>query len=207
MGETLTKKILNSHLVSGKILPGETVALSVDQTLFHDATGTMASLQFEALSLPRVKTKLSVAYIDHNTLQVGFENADDHLFLQSFAAKYGLFFSRAGNGICHQVHLERFSIPGKTLLGADSHTPTCGGMGMLAIGVGGLDVALAMAGEPFYLRVPKVVQVKLLGKLSPWVSAKDVILEILRRVTVKGGVGKVLEYAGPGVRTLSVPEI
>jgi len=206
MGENLTKKILNSHLVSGKVLPGETIALSVDQTLFHDATGTMASLQFEALSLPRVKTKLSVAYIDHNTLQVGFENADDHLFLQSFAAKYGLFFSRAGNGICHQVHLERFSIPGKTLLGADSHTPTCGGMGMLAIGVGGLDVALAMAGEPFYLRVPKVVQVRLTGKLSPWVSAKDVILEILRRVTVKGGVGKVLEYGGPGAKTLSVPE-
>ena len=202
MGETLTKKILDSHLVSGKIVPGETVAVSVDQTLFHDATGTMASLQFEALSLPRVKTKLSVAYIDHNTLQVGFENADDHLFLQSIAAKYGLFFSRAGNGICHQVHLERFSIPGKTLLGADSHTPTCGGMGMLAIGVGGLDVALAMAGEPFYLRVPKVVQVNLLGKLSPWVSAKDVILEILRRVTVKGGVGKVLEYGGPGVQDI-----
>ena len=199
MGETLTKKILNSHLVSGKVLPGETIALFVDQTLFHDATGTMASLQFEALSLPRGKTGLSVAYIDHNTLQVGFENADDHLFLQSFAAKFGIYFSRAGNGICHQVHLERFSIPGKVLLGADSHTPTCGGMGMFAVGVGGLDVALAMAGEPFHLRVPKVVQVRLSGRLSPWVSAKDVILEILRRHTVKGGVGKVLEYSGPGV--------
>jgi len=206
MGENLTKKILNSHLVSGKVLPGETIALFVDQTLFHDATGTMASLQFEALSLPRGKTGLSVAYIDHNTLQVGFENADDHLFLQSFAAKFGIYFSRAGNGICHQVHLERFSIPGKVLLGADSHTPTCGGMGMFAVGVGGLDVALAMAGEPFHLRVPKVVQVRLSGRLSPWVSAKDVILEILRRHTVKGGVGKVLEYSGPGVKTLTVPE-
>jgi len=206
MGENLTKKILNSHLVSGKVLPGETIALFVDQTLFHDATGTMASLQFEALSLPRGKTGLSVAYIDHNTLQVGFENADDHLFLQSFAAKFGIYFSRAGNGICHQVHLERFSIPGKVLLGADSHTPTCGGMGMFAVGVGGLDVALAMAGEPFHLRVPKVVQVRLSGRLSPSVSAKDVILEILRRHTVKGGVGKVLEYSGPGVKTLTVPE-
>lgn len=206
MGENLTQKILNSHRVTGKILPGETMALSVDQTLFQDATGTMASLQFEALSLPRVKTKCSVAYVDHNTLQVGFENADDHLFVQSFAAKYGLYFSRAGNGICHQVHLERFAVPGKVLLGADSHTPTCGGMGMIAIGVGGLDVALAMAGEPFYLRVPEVVQVRLSGRLSPWVSAKDVILEVLRRYTVNGGVGKVLEYGGPGVKTLTVPE-
>lgn len=206
MGENLTNKILNSHQVSEKALSGEAIALSVDQTLFHDATGTMASLQFEALSLPRVKTKLSVAYIDHNTLQVGFENADDHLFLQSFAARYGLYFSRAGNGICHQVHLERFAVPGRVLLGADSHTPTCGGMGMFAVGVGGLDVALAMAGEPFHLRVPKVVQVRLTGQLPPWVSAKDIILEILRRHTVKGGVGKVLEYGGPGVETLSVPE-
>ncbi|RPJ05652.1 MAG: aconitate hydratase, partial [Deltaproteobacteria bacterium] len=169
MGENLTQKILNSHLLSGKALPGETIALSVDQTLFHDATGTMAALQFETLALPRVKTKLSVAYIDHNTLQVGFENADDHLFLQSFAARFGLYFSRAGNGICHQVHLERFAVPGRVLLGADSHTPTCGGMGMLAVGVGGQDVALAMAGEPFHLRVPKVVQVRLEGQLPPWV--------------------------------------
>ncbi len=166
----------------------------------------MAALQFEALSLPRVKTKLSVAYIDHNTLQVGFENADDHLFLQSFAAKYGLYFSRPGNGICHQVHLERFAVPGQILLGADSHTPTCGGMGMVAVGLGGLDIALAMAGEPFYFRVPKMVQVRLLGKLPPWVSAKDIILEMLRRFTVKGGVGKAFEYGGPGVKTLTVPE-
>ena len=206
MRENLTQKILNSHRVGGKVAPGETMTLSVDQTLFHDATGTMASLQFEALSLPRVRTKLSVAYIDHNTLQVGFENADDHLFVQSFAAKYGLFFSRAGNGICHQVHLERFAEPGKVLLGADSHTPTCGGMGMIAIGVGGLDVALAMAGEPFHLRVPEAVHVRLSGRLSPWVSAKDIILEILRKHTVKGGVGKILEYGGPGVKTLTVPE-
>ena len=206
MRENLTQKILNSHRVSGKVASGETMTLSVDQTLFHDATGTMASLQFEALSLPRVRTKLSVAYIDHNTLQVGFENADDHLFVQSFAAKYGLFFSRAGNGICHQVHLERFAEPGKVLLGADSHTPTCGGMGMIAIGVGGLDVALAMAGEPFHLRVPEVVHVRLSGRLSPWVSAKDIILETLRKHAVKGGVGKILEYGGPGVKTLTVPE-
>lgn len=206
MGKNLLIKILDSHVVSGQVRCGETIAISVDQTLFQDATGTMAALQFETLSLPRIKTKLSVAYIDHNTLQVGFENADDHLFLQTFANRYGLYFSRAGNGICHQVHFERFTVPGQILLGADSHTPTCGGMGMFAVGVGGLDVALAMAGEPFYIRVPKVVQVKLLGKLSPWVSAKDIILEILRRLTVKGGIGKVFEYTGPGVMTLSVPE-
>ena len=190
MGKNLVEKILETHLISGKISQGETIAISIDQTLFHDATGTMAALQFDALSIPRVKTKLSVAYIDHNTLQVGFENADDHLFLQTFAAKYGLYFSRVGNGICHQVHLERFAVPGGLLLGADSHTPTAGGMGMMAIGVGGLDVALAMAGEPFHLKVPKVVEVRLLGKLSDWVSAKDIILEMLRRFTVKGGVGK-----------------
>jgi len=206
MGKHLLEKILNDHFVSGRIRCGETVAISVDQTLFHDATGTMAALQFEALSLPRIQTNLSVAYVDHNTLQIGFENADDHVFLQTFAAKHGLIFSRAGNGICHQVHLERFSIPGKVLLGADSHTPTSGGMGMLAIGVGGLDVALAMAGEPFYLKVPEVCQVRLLGRLSPWVSAKDIILEMLRRFTVKGGVGKVFEYGGPGMKTLTVPE-
>jgi len=206
MGKNLLEKMLGTHLISGQIRQGETVTLSIDQTLIHDATGTLAALQFEALSLPRVKTKLSLAYIDHNTLQVGFENADDHLFLQSFAARYGLYFSRPGNGICHQVHLERFAAPGQILLGADSHTPTCGGIGMVAVGVGGLDVALAMAGEPFYLRIPKMVQVRLLGQLPPWVSAKDVILEILRRYTVKGGVGKVLEYGGPGVKTLTVPE-
>ncbi len=206
MGENLAKKILNKHLISGQLIEGELIAISVDQTLFHDATGTMAALQFEAIGLPRVKTKLSVAYIDHNTLQIGFENADDHRFLQSFAQRYGLYFSRPGNGICHQVHLERFSAPGQTLLGADSHTPTCGGIGMFAIGVGGLDVSLAMAGEPFYMKMPRIVQVRLLGKLQPWVSAKDIILEILRRYTVKGGLGKILEYCGPGVKTLSVPE-
>jgi len=167
MGKNLLEKIINDHFVSGQIRCGETIAISVDQTLFHDATGTMAALQFETLSLPRIQTNLSLAYVDHNTLQIGFENADDHLFLQTFAAKHGLIFSRAGNGICHQVHLERFSIPGKVLLGADSHTPMSGGMGMLAIGVGGLDVALAMAGEPFYLKVPKVIQVRLLGSLRP----------------------------------------
>ncbi len=206
MGKSLVEKILDMHLVSGQTRQGETIGISVDQTLMHDATGTMAALQFEALSIPRVKTKLSVAYIDHNTLQLGFENADDHLYLQSFAAKYGLYFSRPGNGICHQVHLERFALPGQTLLGSDSHTPTCGGMGMLSIGVGGLDVALAMAGEPFYIRVPKVFGVKLVGQRPPWVSAKDIILEMLRHFTVKGGVGKAFEYVGPGVKSLTVPE-
>jgi len=206
MVKNLIEKILETHLITGQIRQGETIGISIDQTLMQDATGTMAALQFEALSIPRVKTKLSVAYIDHNTLQLGFENADDHLYLQSFAAKYGLYFSRPGNGICHQVHLERFALPGQTLLGADSHTPTCGGMGMLSIGVGGLDVALAMAGEPFYIRVPKVVGVKLVGKRSPWVSAKDVILEMLRHFTVKGGVTRAFEYGGPGVKSLTVPE-
>ena len=206
MGKNLIEKILDTHLTSGRIRQGETIAISVDQTLIQDATGTMAALQFEALSIPWVKTKLSVAYIDHNTLQLGFENADDHLYLQSFAAKYGLYFSRPGNGICHQVHLERFAVPGQALIGSDSHTPTCGGMGMLSIGVGGLDVALAMAGEPFHIRVPKVVGVKLVGQRSPWVSAKDIILEMLRHFTVKGGVGRAFEYGGPGVKSLTVPE-
>jgi aconitate hydratase len=206
MGKNLIEKILETHLVAGQIRQGETIGISIDQTLIQDATGTMAALQFEALSIPRVKTRLSVAYVDHNTLQLGFENADDHLYLQSFAAKYGLYFSRPGNGICHQVHLERFALPGQTLLGADSHTPTCGGMGTLSVGVGGLDVALAMAGEPFYIRVPKVVGVKLAGQRSPWVSAKDIILEMLRRFTVKGGVTRAFEYGGPGVKSLTVPE-
>jgi aconitate hydratase len=206
MGKNLIEKILDTHLISGQIRQGETIGISVDQTLIQDATGTMAALQFEALSIPRVKTKVSVAYVDHNTLQLGFENADDHLYLQSFAAKYGLYFSRPGNGICHQVHLERFAVPGQALLGSDSHTPTCGGMGMLSVGVGGVDVALAMAGEPFYIRVPKVVGVKLVGQRSSWVSAKDIILEMLRRLTVKGGVGKAFEYGGPGVKNLTVPE-
>jgi aconitate hydratase len=206
MGQNLVQKILKAHLVSGSIEPGKVISLSVDQTLLTDVSGTMAALEFETLSIPRIKTRLSLMYIDHNTLQEGFENADDHVFLQTFAAKYGLYFSRPGNGICHQVHLERFAVPGQMLLGGDSHTPTCGGMGMLSIGIGGLDVAVTMGGEPFHMRVPRVVQVKLIGKLSPWVSAKDIILEILRRYTVKGGVGKVLEYSGPGVKTLTVPE-
>ena len=206
MGQNLVQKILKTHLVSGSIESGKMIALSVDQTLMHDATGQMAALEFEALSIPRIKVKLSAVYIDHNTLQVGFENADDHLFLQTFSAKYGLHFSRAGNGICHQVHLERFTVPGQILIGADSHTPTCGGIGMLGIGVGGMDAALAMAGEPFHIEMPKIVQVKLLGQRHPWVSAKDVILEILRRYSVKGGLGKALEYSGSGVQTLTVPE-
>jgi aconitate hydratase len=206
MGENLTRKIIAAHLVSGKMETGSEIAITIDQTLTQDATGTMAYLQFEAMGVPRVRTELSVSYVDHNTLQSGFENADDHRFLQTVAAKHGIYFSRPGNGICHQVHLERFGVPGKTLLGSDSHTPTGGGIGMLAIGAGGLDVAVAMGGGPFYLNVPQVVKVELLGKLQPWVSAKDVILEVLRRLSVKGGVGKVIEYAGPGVASLSVPE-
>jgi len=206
MAMNITQKVIKKHLVSGSMTPGEKIAIKMDQTLTQDATGTMAYLQFEALGVPRVKTKLSVSYVDHNTLQTDFMNMDDHRFLQSIAAKYGLYFSRPGNGICHQVHLERFGVPGQTLLGSDSHTPTCGGVGMIAIGAGGLDVALAMGGDPFYLSMPKVVLVKLTGKLQPWVSAKDIILELLRRLTVKGGVGKVIEYGGPGVKTLTVPE-
>ncbi|HHY60383.1 MAG TPA: aconitate hydratase, partial [Clostridia bacterium] len=206
MGKTLAEKIIEQHLVSGKMVPGEEIAIRIDQTLTQDATGTMAYLQFEALGIPRVKTKLSLSYVDHNTLQNGFENADDHRFLQTFSQKYGLYFSRAGNGICHQVHLERFAKPGETLLGADSHTPTAGGMGMLAIGAGGLDVAVAMAGEPFYLRMPSITKVELRGELPPWVTAKDIILEVLRRLTVKGGVGKIIEYTGEGLRCLTVPE-
>ncbi len=206
MGRNITEKIIESHLVSGKMVPGEEIAITIDQTLTQDATGTMAYLQFEALGVPRVRTKLSVSYVDHNTLQVDFRNPDDHRYLQSVAARYGLYFSRPGNGICHQIHLERFGVPGTTLLGSDSHTPTCGGLGQLAIGAGGLDVAFAMAGKPFKLKMPHVVNVRLTGKLQPWVSAKDVILELLRRVGVKGGVGKVFEYSGPGVKSLTVPE-
>lgn len=204
----LTQKIFKQHMTSGDILPppGESVSIRIDQTLTQDATGTMAYLQFEALGLPKVKTELSVSYVDHNMLQTGFENPDDHIFLQTFANKYGIYFSKPGNGICHQVHLERFGIPGKTLLGSDSHTPTGGGIGMIAIGAGGLDVALAMGGVAFHTPMPKVVKVELVGKLQPFVSAKDIILEVLRRLTVKGGVGKVMEYTGPGVKTLSVPE-
>ena len=206
MGMNLTRKIIAAHLISGSMETGSEIAIKIDQTLTQDATGTMAYLQFEAMGVPRVRTELSVSYIDHNTLQSGFENADDHRFLQSVASKYGIYFSRPGNGICHQVHLERFGVPGKTLLGSDSHTPTGGGIGMLAIGAGGLDVAVAMGGGPFYLTMPNVVKVELLGELQPWVSAKDVILEVLRRLSVKGGVGKVIEYTGSGVKSLSVPE-
>lgn len=206
MGRNLVQKILESHLIDGTLERGSEIAISIDQTLTQDATGTMAYLQFEALGIPRVKTKLSVSYIDHNMLQTGFENADDHRFLQTVAAKYGILFSRPGNGICHQVHLERFAKPGETLLGSDSHTPNAGAMGMIAIGAGGLDVAIAMGGGPYYLKMPEVVLVRLKGGLKPWVSSKDIVLDLLRRLTVKGGVGKIFEFAGPGVKTLSIPE-
>ncbi|MBI5886563.1 MAG: aconitate hydratase [Deltaproteobacteria bacterium] len=207
MGKNVAQKLIDSHLVSGEAVQGKEVNIRIDQTITQDATGTMAYLQFEAMGVPRVKTKLSVSYVDHNTLQYGgFENADDHRFLQTLASKYGIYFSRPGNGICHQVHLERFGVPGQTLLGSDSHTPTSGGIGMLCIGAGGLDVAVAMGGGAFSLTYPKVVLVNLKGKLKPWVSAKDIILELLRRMTVKGGVGKIIEYGGPGVASLTVPE-
>ncbi len=206
MGFTLTEKILNAHIVDGTAEKGSEIGIRIDQTLTQDATGTMAYLEFEAMGVPRVKTEKSVAYIDHNTLQSGFENADDHRFIGSVAKKHGIYFSRPGNGICHQVHLERFGVPGKTLIGSDSHTPTGGGLGMIAIGAGGLDVAVAMGGGAYYITYPKVVNVILSGKLSPWCAAKDVILEVLRRLSVKGGVGKVIEYTGEGVKTLSVPE-
>jgi aconitate hydratase len=203
---TVAYKILESHLVSGKLIPGEEIAIKIDQTLTQDATGTMAYLQFEAMGVDRVKTELSVSYIDHNMLQTDYKNPDDHKYLMSVAKRYGIWLSKPGNGICHQVHLERFAKPGKTLLGSDSHTPTSGGIGMIAIGAGGLDVASAMAGEPFYMKMPKIVGVHLKGKLPDWVTAKDIILELLRRLTVKGGVGKIFEYFGEGVKELSVPE-
>jgi len=206
VGKSVTQKIIEQHLVSGEVKPGSEIAIKIDQTLTQDATGTMAYLQFEAMGIPRVKTELSVSYVDHNTLQTGFENADDHRYLRTIASKYGVYFSRPGNGICHQVHLERFAVPGKTLLGSDSHTPTAGGIGMLAIGAGGLDVAAAMAGNPFFLTMPEILNIRLLGKRPPWVSAKDIILEVLRRLSVKGGVGKIIEYGGEGVLDLSVPE-
>ncbi len=206
MGYTIAQKIIKNHLLSGEMKVGTDIGLRIDQTLTQDATGTMAYLEFEAIGVPRVKTEKSVAYIDHNTLQTGFENADDHRFIQTVAKKHGIWFSRPGNGICHQVHLERFGIPGKTLIGSDSHTPTGGGIGMLAMGAGGLDVAVAMGGGAYYITMPKMVRVNLTGKLSPWVSAKDIILEVLRIMSVKGGVGKIIEYAGEGVKTLSVPE-
>jgi aconitate hydratase len=206
MALTLTHKIIKDHLIEGELISGSPISIRIDQTLTQDATGTMAYLQFESLGLHRVRTELSLSYVDHNTLQSGFENADDHRYLRSVASKYGIYFSRPGNGICHQLHLERFGIPGKTLLGSDSHTPTGGGIGMLAIGAGGLDVALAMAGRPFYLTMPRVVNIKLSGRLRPFVTAKDIILEVLRRCTVKGGVGRVMEYTGEGVDSLTVPE-
>ena len=206
MGKTIAQKIIAGHLVSGEMKVGAEIGLRIDQTLTQDATGTMAYIEFEAMGVDRVKTERSVAYIDHNTLQTGFENADDHRFIQSEAKRHGIWFSRPGNGICHQVHLERFGIPGKTLIGSDSHTPTGGGLGMLAIGAGGLDVAVAMGGGPYYISMPRMVKIELDGRLPAWVSAKDVILEVLRRLTVKGGVGKIIEYGGEGVKSLSVPE-
>ena len=205
MGKPLARKIIENHLVDGRPEAGSEIGIRVDRALMQDATGTMACLQFEALDIPRVRNELSIIYVDHNILQVGYENPDDHKFLETFGAKHGIYFSKPGNGICHQVYLERFSVPGKTLLGSDSHTPTSGGAGMLAIGVGGLDVAVAMGGAPFYFKMPKIVGVKLTGSLKPWVSTKDIILEMLRRLTVKGGLGRVFEYYGPAVATVPVP--
>ena len=206
MGYTLSQKIIKSHLVSGTMEVGNEIGLKIDQTLTQDATGTMAYLEFETMGIDRVKTEKSVAYIDHNTLQSGFENADDHRFIQSIAKKYGIYFSRPGNGICHQVHLERFGKPGKTLIGSDSHTPTGGGIGMLSIGAGGMDVAVAMGGGAYYITMPKIVSIRLHGKLKPFVSAKDIILEVLRIMSVKGGVGKIIEYSGDGIKSLTVPQ-
>ena len=206
MGKTIAQKIIAAHLISGDMTPGTEVSLKIDQTLTQDATGTMAYLEFETMGIPRVRTELSVAYVDHNTLQSGFENADDHRYLQTVASKHGVYFSRPGNGICHQVHLERFGKPGKTLIGSDSHTPTGGGIGMLAFGAGGLDVAVAMGGGAYYITMPKMFKVELTGKLNPYVTAKDVSLELLRILSVKGGVGAIIEWGGPGVATLSVPE-
>lgn len=206
MGLTISQKIIKDHLLSGEMKVGEEIALRIDQTLTQDSTGTMAYLQFEALGIDQVKTKLSVAYIDHNMLQSGFENADDHKYIQTVTNKHGIRFSRPGNGVCHQVHIERFGVPGQTLLGSDSHTPTCGGIGMLAIGAGGLDVAVAMGGGPYYITMPKMVRVTLKNKLAPWTTAKDIILEVLRIMSVKGGVGKIVEYAGDGLASLTVPE-
>jgi len=206
MDKNLTYKILEKHMISGELSPGKEIGIRIDQTLTQDATGTMAYLQFESMGIPEVKTETSVSYVDHNTLQEGFENADDHRYLQTVAAKYGIYFSRPGNGICHQVHLERFGAPGKTLLGSDSHTPTCGGIGMISIGAGGLDVAVAMGGGAFHLTAPEVIRVELTGKLRKWVSAKDVILHILGILSTRGNVNKVLEYGGPGAASLSVPE-
>ena len=206
MAYTAAQKIIKAHLVKGEMITDTEIAIKIDQTLTQDSTGTMAYLQFEAMGIDKVQTKKSVAYIDHNILQTGPENADDHLYIQTVAKKHGIYFSKTGNGICHQVHLERFGVPGETLLGSDSHTPTCGGIGMLAIGAGGLDVAVAMGGGEYYITMPKIVKVNLIGKLSSWVAAKDIILEVLRRLTVKGGVNKIFEYTGDGLKTLSVPD-
>lgn len=206
MGMTIAQKIIKAHLLSGEMKAGSDIGLRIDQTLTQDATGTMAYLEFEAMGVPRVKTERSVAYVDHNTLQSGFENADDHAFIRTVAKKHGIYYSRPGNGICHQVHLERFGVPGKTLIGSDSHTPTGGGLGMLAMGAGGLDVAVAMGGGEYHIPMPKITKINLTGKLSPWVSAKDVILRVLQLLTVKGGVGRIMEYSGEGVKTLTVPE-
>ncbi|MEE9459695.1 MAG: aconitate hydratase [Candidatus Bathyarchaeia archaeon] len=206
MTGSVAEKIIQEHIIEGEFLTGEEIAIKVDQTLTQDATGTLAYMEFEALGIPKVKTELSVSYVDHNLLQADYRNMDDHLFLQTIAKKYGIYFSKPGNGICHQVHLERFAAPGKTLLGSDSHTPTAGGCNMLAIGAGGLDIAMAMAGYPFYIKTPKILGVKLTGKLRPWVSAKDLIFEMLRRYSVKGGLGKIIEYFGPSVESLSIPE-
>ena len=205
MGLNVTEKILSEHLVSGELSAGTEIGIRIDQALTQDATGTMAYLQFESMGLDRVKSELAVSYVDHNTVQVGFENADDHTYLRTAAAKYGAIFSPPGNGICHQVHLERFGAPGKTLLGSDSHTPTGGGLGMLAIGAGGIDVAVAMGGGPFYLAVPEVIRVNLVGRFRPWVTAKDVILKVLETISTQGNVGCVLEYAGPALKHLDVP--
>ncbi|MEL7565976.1 MAG: aconitate hydratase [Dehalobacterium sp.] len=206
MGLTLAEKIIKYHLVSGEMAPGQEIGLHIDQTLTQDATGTMSYLEFEAIGIPRVKTEFSIAYVDHNTLQSGFENSDDHRYIQSVARKHGIWYSRPGNGICHQVHLERFGVPGKTLLGSDSHTPTAGGIGMLAMGAGGLDVAVAMGGGTYFIEMPRIINIELTGRLAPWVSAKDIILEVLRRLTVKGGVGAIIEYSGPALTSLSIPE-
>jgi len=206
MGKTITEKIIEAHIVSGRFVPGTEIGIRIDQTLTQDATGTMAYLEFESMQVPRVRTELSLSYIDHNTIQSGFENSDDHRYLQTVAQKYGIYLSRAGNGICHQVHFERFGKPGKTLLGSDSHTPTGGALGMLAIGAGGLDVALAMAGEPFYFICPRIIKINLTGKLPPWTSAKDIILKVLKIFTTKGNVGFIFEYGGEGTATLSAPE-
>ncbi|MCL2025799.1 MAG: aconitase family protein, partial [Leptospirales bacterium] len=206
MGDSVTYKILKEHLVEGECIPGSEIGIRIDQTLTQDATGTMACLQFEAMGIPNVKTELSVSYVDHNTLQMGFENADDHEYLRTMNSNFGIYHSKAGNGICHQVHLERFGRPGATLLGSDSHTPTGGALGMIAIGAGGLDVAVAMGGGPFFLTAPKVINIRLIGRLRPWVTAKDVILSIMGILTTKGNVDCVVEYTGPGLQTLTVPE-